>query len=88
MQAKTRTEYPLCTRSALPAVPCRVSRPFPPQGWRNLHRAVIAEILQEDVGERRPRQVKRGVKRKQSRYPVRNRSDTSKKAERTLEIVR
>lgn len=50
---------------------------------------VLAEVLEEDVGERRPRQVKRGVKRKQSKYPVRRRNQKSQKhAPATVEILR
>jgi hypothetical protein len=38
---------------------------------------VLDEILEVDVGKRRHRQAKRGVKRKQSRYPVRRRTEVS-----------
>jgi hypothetical protein len=50
---------------------------------------VLEEILEEDVGERRSRTAKRGVKRKQSRYPVRRRGEPSEKVPpRTVEIIR
>jgi hypothetical protein len=40
---------------------------------------VLEEILEVDVGKRRHRAAKRGVKRKQSRYPVRRRNEKSVK---------
>lgn len=52
-----------------------------------LHEAVLAEILEVDVGPRRPRSVKRGVKRKQSRYPVRRRADKSIKVPPAVILV-
>jgi hypothetical protein len=42
-----------------------------------LHRVVLDEILEVDVGPRRHRKARRGVKRKQSPYPVRRRSEKS-----------
>ena len=38
---------------------------------------VLAEILEEDVGPRRLRQAKRVVKRKQSKYAAKRRTDRS-----------
>jgi hypothetical protein len=52
-----------------------------------LYDALLIEILQEDVGERRPRTVKRGVRRKQSAYPVRRRYEKAKKRARPVATV-
>jgi len=43
-----------------------------------LYQAILDEILQEEPGPRRLRTVKRGVRRKQSRYPVRRREERSR----------
>jgi hypothetical protein len=60
-----------------------------PRGWRRLHQAVLDEILEVDIGKRRHRQAKRGVKRKQSRYPVRRRTEALQKVTPpTLEVLR
>jgi hypothetical protein len=47
---------------------------FPPRARRALHRAVLAEILEERVVSSRGRQVPRGVKRQMSSYPLRPRA--------------
>jgi hypothetical protein len=52
-----------------------------------MHDAVLAEILEVDVGPRRPRSIKRGVKRKQSRYPVRRRHEKSTRVMPTVILV-
>jgi hypothetical protein len=40
---------------------------------------MLDEILEVDLGPRRRRKVKRGVKRKQSKYPVRRREEKCRK---------
>jgi len=40
-----------------------------------LHDAVLDEILQETLPDRRHRRNKRGVKRKMSSFPIRRRTD-------------
>jgi hypothetical protein len=48
---------------------------------------MLDEILEVDLGPRRRRKVKRGVKRKQSKYPVRRREDRCRKvAAPTIDI--
>jgi hypothetical protein len=56
------------------AASCRCSPRFPPRARRNLHQAVLQEILEERVVSSRGRQVPRGVKRKMSSYPLRPRA--------------
>jgi hypothetical protein len=50
---------------------------------------MLDEILEVDLGPRRKRKVKRGVKRKQSKYPVRRRDEKCRKVSPpTIEIKR
>jgi hypothetical protein len=46
---------------------------FPPQQRRTFHNAVLDEILQERVVSSRNRRNPRGVKRKMSNFPLRQR---------------
>ena len=70
---KTPTGSLSCIRSAWssdawPALPL-----FPPQHKKNLHEAILDEILQERVSSSRNRVNSRGVKRKMSNYNLRPR---------------
>jgi hypothetical protein len=56
---------------------------------KKLFIAMLDEILEVDLGPRRKRKVKRGVKRKQSKYPVRRRDEKCRKVSPpTIEIKR
>lgn len=52
---------------------------FPPQARKNLHHAILDEILEERVVSSRKRWNPRGVKRKMSKYPLRPRHRASNK---------
>jgi hypothetical protein len=71
---RTRTGSRSCTRCAWSAASCRCSGRFPPRARPALHEAVLAEILEQRVENRRGRRVPRGVKRKMSGYKLRPRA--------------
>lgn len=50
--------------------------------------AVLDEILEEILPPRRRRSVKRGVKRKQNKYPVRRREDQCRRVEAPTILLR
>ncbi len=72
------TKIRIGCRSCMPcawcAASCRCLRLFPPQHRLALHEEVLDEILEERVASSRGRQVPRGVKRKMSGYPLRQRT--------------
>src|SRR3954454_5109850 len=72
---KTPTGCPSSTPSASSAASCLPQSPFPPQHRAAFHDAVLREILQERVPDRRGRRNPRGVKRKMSSFPLRKRGD-------------
>lgn len=59
---------------------------FPPQDQKIFHEAVLNEILEERVAERKSRCNPRGVKRKMSNYPLRPRGKMKTQI-RTIEIL-
>ena len=73
MEMKTRIDYRSCTRFAWSVAKSRVSRQFPPQDRKTFHEAVLKEILEERVVSSRSRRNPRGLKRKMSGYPLRQR---------------
>src|SRR3954470_6932914 len=84
---KTPTGCPSSTPSASSAASCLPQSPFPPQHRAAFHDAVLREILQERVPDRRGRRNPRGVKRKMSSFPLRKRGDPTPPAFKLADVI-